>query len=119
MTKKNTNNPGKYLDTNNSFSFTIDSDYESFVLPSDTEELDNFIKKFYFDIAEYIIDSIEEAIKNKSAIIRLFDFKDTDFSITISKNMFKENLQNLYNVFINKEKYEYCQRLIDLLKKLD
>jgi len=89
-----------------------------YVLPSDNTELKSFTKKFKSDMMEQVVGSIEFAVENDLPLIEVFQFKNSDFVITLSEKDYLTNLDNIYSYYIEKEKYEYCPRLIKLRKTI-
>jgi hypothetical protein len=92
---------------------------EPYVLPSGTKELQSFISKYKIDMMEQVISSIEFAIKNNLPTVELFQFKGSQFIVTISPPEFEENLKNIYDYYLKNEKYEFCDRIVKLLDKLN
>ena len=70
----------------------IDQENESYVLPSNNEELKSFIFKYKVDMTEQVISSIEFAIKHKLPIAEIFQFKGSKFVVTVSPKEFDCNL---------------------------
>lgn len=93
--------------------------HKSFLLPSDNNELKIFIEKNKTILTEHTLESISYAIEHKLNYIELFQFKNSKFVITITKNDFKINLDNIYQYYIQTEQYEHCDRLIKLQKLLN
>jgi len=89
-----------------------------YILPSNNDELQKFIEKNKSDMAEQVVSSIELAIKNKLPIIEIFQFKDSKFVVTLSPKEFDTNLENIYNYYIESEKYELCERVVKLRDQL-
>jgi len=96
----------------------IDQENESYVLPSNNEELKSFIFKYKVDMTEQVISSIEFAIKHKLPIAEIFQFKGSKFVVTVSPKEFDCNLENIYKYYIKSEQYELCERVIKLREKL-
>jgi hypothetical protein len=93
--------------------------YKTYVLPSKFHEMKNFIEKNKVIMTEQVISSIEYALEKKLSFVEIFSFEDSDFVITLNIENFKENLENVYNYYIETEKYELCARIKTLEKKLD
>ena len=91
---------------------------DPYVLPSGQKELQSFISKYKMDMTEQVISSIEFAIKHKLPLIEVFQFKGSKFVVTISPPEFKENLDNIYNYYLESEQYELCDRVVKLRSKL-
>lgn len=85
--------------------------YKPFVLPSDFKELELYVQSHKFDLTEYVITSIEHALEKNLSIVEVFNFKNSDFVITISREAFHENIQSVYKLYIQEEKYELCNRV--------
>lgn len=82
---------------------------ESYILPSDNEELKDFVIKYKVDMMERVIKSIEYALENKLPIIEVFQFKNSQFVITITVKEFESNLDNIYNCYMEDEVMNYVQ----------
>ena len=91
---------------------------EKYVLPSEHSELEVFSKEFKIDMMEHILNSIDLAVKENLPLIEIFQFKNSDFVITLSDKDYLTNLENIYSYFLEHEKYEYCNKLIQLQKTL-
>ncbi len=89
-----------------------------YVLPSDNNELQSFAKKFKDDIMEHVVDSIEFAVKYELPFVEVFQFKNSDFVITLSEKDYLTNLDNVYSYYMKKEIYECCSRIVVLRKLL-
>lgn len=87
-----------------------------YVLPSENEELLFFSKKFKIDMMENVVLKIEFAVEHRLPFVEVFQFKNSDFVITLQKTDYLNNLANIYKYFIEKEVYEYCSRIIQLQK---
>ena len=85
-----------------------------YVLPSENKELQFFSRKFKVDMMEQIVKAIEFAVEHRLPFVEVFQFKNSDFVITLQKTDYLNNLNNIYNHFIEKEVYEYCPRIIAL-----
>lgn len=94
------------------------SKHKIYLLPSNFNEMNKFIEINKIQLMEHVISSIEYAIEKKLSMVELFNFKDSDFVVTLPKNQFKENLENVYNYYIEKEHYELCIRVKNIEKKL-
>lgn len=92
--------------------------FEKYVLPSEYSELESFSKKFKTDMMEHVVDSIETAMKEQLSFVEVFQFKNSDFVITLSDKDYLTNLENIYSYFLSNEHYEYCGKLVRLQKTL-
>ncbi len=91
---------------------------EKYILPSEQSELTSFSKKFKVDMMEHIISSIERAVKQDLPLVEVFQFKNSDFVITLSDKDYLTNLENIFAYFLENERYEQCDRLVRLQKTL-
>jgi hypothetical protein len=96
----------------------INNSPPQYVLPSDNKELESFTKTFKPDMMEQVVGSIEFAVKNELPLIEVFQFKNSDFVITLSEKDYLTNLDNIYSYYMEEEIYEYCSRVIRLRKSL-
>jgi hypothetical protein len=91
---------------------------ETFVLPSSNPDLLAFSKQFKTEMMEHIVSSISYAIQNDLPLIEVFQFKNSDFVITLPKKEFLTNLDNIYTYYLSSEKYELCSRVVALQQTL-
>ena len=84
---------------------------ETYILPSSDEELLIFTKKFKLDMTEHIVSSIEYAVEHKLPLVELFQFKKSDYVITISEKEYKENIEHIYEFYNDCKLYELCPRI--------
>lgn len=89
-----------------------------YVLPSDNTDLQSFSKKFKLDMMEQVVSIIEFALTNELPLIEVFQFKNSDFVITLSEKDYLTNLDNIYSYYLNNEIYEHCTRVARLQKLL-
>lgn len=97
----------------------ITGENEPYVLPTDMKELNSFISNYKVDMTEQVVSSIEFALKNKLPIIEIFQFKGTNYVVTMMADEFKLNLNNIYKFYLQKEHYELCNRIIKLINKIE
>lgn len=96
----------------------IDNLPPQYVLPSDDKELQSFTKRFKSDMMEQVVGSIEYAVSNNLPLIEVFQFKNSDFVITLSEKDYLTNLDNIFSYYMEKEHYEYCPRIVRLRQTL-
>jgi hypothetical protein len=89
-----------------------------YILPSDNKELSKFSKKFKADMMRQVVKLIDFAIKNDLPLIEIFQFKNSDFVITLTPKDYSSNVNNIYKYFMDNEIYEYCPEVIRLQEKL-
>jgi len=89
-----------------------------YILPVTYGELEVFINKYKTDMLEQVVSSIQFAVEHKIPIIEVFQFKNSKFVITITEKEFKNNLDNIFNIYMKDENYELCSRVVKLQKCL-
>ena len=67
---------------------------------------------------EQVVEIIEFAVAHDLPLIEVFQFKNSDFVITLSEKDYLTNLENIYLYYMKNEKYEYCSRVVKLRKVL-
>jgi hypothetical protein len=93
--------------------------HNSYILPADNSELCSFIEKYRVDMSEQIVSSINHAIENNLSMVEVFQFKNSDFVITLSKPHFKEHLDHIFEYYMNNENYELCPRVVELQNNIN
>ena len=96
----------------------IDKQPTHYILPSDNKELTLLCRQFKLDMMEQIISSIEYAIENNLPLVEVFQFKNSEFVITLSEKDYLTNVENIYNYYMETESYEYCPRVVRLQKTI-
>lgn len=76
--------------------------------------MDEYVTKHKSELTEQVITAIEFALKNNLTNVEVFDFSDTDFIVVLNTSTFKENLENIYDYYIDTEQYEFCERVLNL-----
>jgi hypothetical protein len=89
-----------------------------YVLPADNDELLSFTLKNKTSMMEQVVNSIEYAVSLNLPIVEVFQFKNSDFVITISEKDYITNIDNIFSYYMKSEKYEYCPRVVELQKTL-
>ncbi len=88
-------------------------------LPSNNNDLEDYITDNKVRLMDNIISSIEHASKNELPMAEIFCFDDSEYVITVSEPYYKKNLEHIYNVCIEDEYYELCPRVLQLISTLD
>ena len=83
-------------------------------IPLITKEL-NLQKKIVY---ESLIEGVSEAIKTNKKEIELCEVKNSNIYITVEKTKWKSSLDSALQFYINKEEYEECSKIKDLIDKL-
>lgn len=89
-----------------------------YVLPSDNKELQKISQKCKVEMMEQVVNSIEFAINNELELVEVFQFKNSDFVITLAEKDYLANLTNIYDYYMKRELYENCSRVVTLRKSL-
>jgi hypothetical protein len=92
------------------------------VLPSDNKIMEAYIKRNKIRLTEQALSSIEYAVNNKLPFIEVFNFSNSNFIISISEKDYLQNVDHIYNFYLETEQYELCHRVVrlqTLLKNLN
>jgi len=89
-----------------------------YVLPSENKDLQSFSQKFKVDMMEQVVNIIEFALEHNLPLVEVFQFKNSDFVITLSEKDYLTNLDNIYSYYMKNETYEHCTRVVRLQKTL-
>jgi hypothetical protein len=92
--------------------------YKIYMLPSNFTEMERYIETHKVQMTEQVVSSIEYALSKNLSFVEVFSFKNSDFVITIPRESFIENLENVFKYYIDTEKYELCARVKLLDDKL-
>ena len=65
-----------------------------------------------------LIDGVTEAIKENKKEIKLCEVKHSGIYITVEKTEWKKSLDSALQYYINKEEYEECSKIKNLIDKL-
>jgi hypothetical protein len=65
-----------------------------------------------------LIDGVTEAIKTNKEEIKLCEVKNSGIYITVEKPEWKQSLDSALQYYENKEEYEKCSKIKDLIDKL-
>jgi len=93
-------------------------DENSYIISSDSKELEDHISNYKIDMMEQVVSSIDYAVRNKFSSVEVFQFKDSNLVITISEKEFEDNLDNIYQVYMENQIYELCPRVIKVKRLL-
>jgi hypothetical protein len=69
-------------------------------------------------VLEETIFAIKDGIKKNKNSISLFEVAHTDYYIELSKNKWKPSLEKALEYFLEKEEYDRCAVMRDLISKL-
>ena len=84
------------------------------VLLSVYEELNSIKPQVY----RSLIEGVSEAIKNNNSKIELCEVKNSNTYVTVEKKDWKLSLDSALEFYINKEEYEECSKIKNLIDKL-
>ena len=96
----------------------IDTFCNPYVLPSSNSDMLRFIESYRVDMSEQVISSIAYALDNNLPMVEVFQFKNSEFVVTLSKAHFQEHLDHILDYYKGNEKYELCPRVMKLQSKL-
>ena len=65
-----------------------------------------------------LIDGVTEAIKTDKKEIKLCEVKNSGIFITVEKPEWKKSLDSALQYYVNKEEYEECSKIKNLIDKL-
>lgn len=65
-----------------------------------------------------LIDGVTEAIKENKKAIKLCEVKNSGIYITVEKTEWKDSLDSALQFYVDKEEYEQCSKIKDLIDKL-
>ena len=65
-----------------------------------------------------LIEGVSEAIKTNKKEIKLCEVKNTNTYITVEKPEWKASLDSALQYYINREEYEECSKIKNLIDKL-
>jgi|TARA_B100000085_G_scaffold275192_1_gene292815 hypothetical protein len=65
-----------------------------------------------------LVSNIEEGIKDKLESVNIAEIKNHDVIISVPKSEWKGGLKNAMNYYIEKEEYEECSKIRNLIEKL-
>tara|TARA_Y100001963_G_scaffold62304_1_gene86935 strand:- start:209 stop:487 length:279 start_codon:yes stop_codon:yes gene_type:complete len=65
-----------------------------------------------------LIDGVSEAIKSNKKEIKLCEVKNSGIFITVEKPEWKKSLDSALQYYIDKEEYEECSKIKNLIDKL-
>lgn len=91
---------------------------DTYILPSDNNEMRSFVNKFRIDMMERIVSSIKFAVENKLPLVEVFQFKNSPFVVTIAEKEFVQNLEHISQFYQDNEIFELCPRIEQLRKIL-
>jgi len=87
---------------------------KSFKMPSDFKLMDAYISQNKNKMMDHILTMIEKGIKSNYPVIELFHFEGTNYCVTLLPKEYKENLNNIFQYYLETEQYEQCSKLKDI-----
>ena len=81
-------------------------------------EFNEELKSKKHQVYKSLIDGVTEAIKTNKEIVKLCEVKNTNIFITVEKPEWKNSLDSALQYYVNKEEYEKCSKIKDLIDKL-
>ena len=65
-----------------------------------------------------LVSNIAEGIKDNLESVNVAEIKHTDIILSVPKDEWKGGLENAMNYYIEKEEYEECSKIKNLIKKI-
>ena len=65
-----------------------------------------------------LVSNIAEGIKDNLESVNVAEIKHTDIILSVPKSEWKGGLENAMNYYIEKEEYEECSKIKNLIEKL-
>lgn len=103
---------------NNNIPTLVTATYSPYLIPNEFERMNEFIMKNKLLMTEKVASAVEYALDNDLNAIEVFKFENSDFIITLHKPSFLENINHIYNYYIEIEQYELCPRIKSIQTKL-
>ena len=89
---------------------------------NNTEEFQDMIDKKDFRIAKAIVESILKNISNKKRNVHILSVAcsedNTIYDLTLDRKFFIDTLEENLKYFIEQERYEQCQEIVNAINKL-
>ena len=81
------------------------------LLPSDDALLKKYIIKNEKPLLEIVLSAIEYGVRENLDSIPIFKFKDSDFVIFLPREVFKDNINNIYKMCVAKKYRDLFSRI--------
>ena len=81
-------------------------------------EYNEELKSSKHQVYKSLIDGVTEAIKTDKKEIKLCEVKNSDIYITVEKPKWKKSLDSALQYYVDKEEYEQCSKIKNLIDKL-
>ena len=65
-----------------------------------------------------LIEGVSEALLKKKSEIKLCEVEHTDTYVTVHKDVWPDSLASALNFYIQKEEYEKCSKIKELINRL-
>jgi len=89
---------------------------------NNTEEFQEMVDRKDFRIAKAIVESILDNMENKKRNIHILSVACVEdnaiYDLTLDRKFFADTLEENLRYFIEQEKYEECQRIVEAIDKL-
>ena len=69
-------------------------------------------------VMKSLVSNIAEGIKDNLESVNVVEIKHTDIILSVPKSEWKGGLENAMNYYIEKEEYEECSKIKNLIEKL-
>lgn len=89
---------------------------------NNTDEFQEMVDRKDFKIAKAIVDSILENLDSKKRNVHILSVAciedDAIYDLTLDRKFFADTLEENLKYFIEQERYEECQRIVDAVNKI-
>jgi len=89
---------------------------------NNTDEFQEMVDRKDFKIAKAIVDSILENLNSKKRNVHILSVACVEdnaiYDLTLDKKFFADTLEENLKYFIEQERYEECQRIVDAVNKI-
>ena len=96
---------------------------DNFIIPADNVSLENEQKtkkdKYMNHIYESFLKNIKDENSQLPQKIELFNFAGTHLQVIIKEEHYSVTLTNLLDYYIETEEYEKCNKIKEIINKLD
>ena len=81
-------------------------------------EFNEELKSKKHQVYKSLIEGVSEAIKTNKKEIKLCEVKNSNLYITVEKPKWKKSLDSALQYYVDKEEYEQCSKIKNLIDKL-
>ena len=93
--------------------------FKVMTLPFEYGDMESYIQLNKEKLMEQIVLSVQHALDNGYHSVEVFSFKNSDFVIVLDWPDFKDNIDNIFEYYVETEQYEFCDRLVKLKNQIE